>query len=50
MSASLHAVDAISVGITHLDDEGFGTDDLRTARRHVHELIRADVEYDAALA
>lgn len=50
MNASLHAVDAMSVGITHLEDEGFSAADLRAARRHVTELIAADVEYDAALA
>lgn len=49
MNASLHAVDAMSVGITHLEDEGFSAADLRAARRHVTELIAADVEYDAAL-
>ena len=44
------AVDAINVGISDLEEEGFATDDLRIARRQVTELIAADVAYDAAVA
>lgn len=50
MNLSTTAVEAINVGISDLEEEGFPTDDLRVACRQVRELIAADVEYDAALA